>query len=84
MLDRLLHRGQGRAGCLPLARGLDLAVGGVAICLIALIAEFLLQYVQVEVAQGIGAQTAALETRVGGDVWIGLQQIGDSAEDLGA
>jgi hypothetical protein len=81
VLQRLLHGGQARARGLPLAR-LDLSVGRVAVWLVALIPDLFLEDVQVEVAQGLWAQAAALEALVGGDVRIGLQQIGDAAEDL--
>lgn len=44
--------------------------------------DFLLQNVQVKVAQSIGTQATALERGILGDVGVGLQQLGDVAEDL--
>lgn len=81
VLQRLVHGGQTGAGCLALAR-LDLSVGGIGVGLVALVADLFLEDVQVEIAQGIWAEAAALEARVRGDVWVGLQQLGDGAEDL--
>lgn len=83
VLDGFVDRGQARTGCLPLARGLDVSILDLAVHGALLALDLLLQDVQVEVAQGIGAQTAALEAPVGGDVGIVLQQLRDSAEDVG-
>lgn len=84
VLDGFLNGRQARAGGLPFARALDVSIGGIAIGKSLLAPDLLLQDVQVEVAQGIGAQTTALEALVGGDVGVALQQLRDSAEDVGS
>jgi hypothetical protein len=83
VLERFLDGGQARALPLPLGRvgavgGVRVAIGGM------LMLEFLLQPLEVEVAQGIGTETAGLEVLVGGDVRVLLQQVGYAGEDGGA
>lgn len=82
VLDRLLDRRQGGARGLALARGLRVGVGRVGIGRGALAPELVLEDVQVEVAQGIRAEAAALEALVLGDVRVALQQLRDPAEDV--
>lgn len=85
VLGGFLGGGQTGAGRLPLPRALDLS-GGRRVWrgILALAPDLILQDEQIEVAQRIGAQAAALEALVGGDVGVVLQQLRDPAEDRGA
>lgn len=69
---------------MPLSLGPVRGVGilGVAVAAL-LILQLSLQTLQVEVAQGIGAEAAGLEVAVGGDVRVLLQQVRDAGEDGG-
>jgi hypothetical protein len=86
VLDRFLDGGQARTRRFPLAGVLDVAIRiwRVAINCNLLALDLLLQNVQVKVAQGIRTETAALETPVGGDVRVVLQQLRDPGKDLAA
>lgn len=82
MLERFLDGGQGRALPLSLGRAGRVIVGGLLEAKLEL--AFPLQTLEVEVAQGIGTETAGLEVLVGGDVRVLLEQVGDAGEDGGA
>jgi hypothetical protein len=82
VLQRLLDRRQGWAMPLSLGRVRDGAMLSVAVAgVLNLNLDLPLQALQVEVAQGIGAQAAGLEVLVGGDVRVLLQQVRYPAED---
>jgi len=88
VLQRLGDGGQRRARLLPLARvcgavavPVRVAVR-VAIVVALLVLDLPAQALQVEVAQGIRAQAAALEGPVGDDVGVLLQLVRDLAEDI--
>jgi hypothetical protein len=82
VLDRLLDRRQGWARGLALARWLRVAIERLLVAVGALALDLVLEDVQVEVAQGVRAEAAALEALVLGDVRVALQQLRDSAEDV--
>jgi hypothetical protein len=86
MLRCLLGGGQARTGGFPLARALDFAIQrrGVLGSILSFSPDLLLQLMEIEIAQSIGAQTAALEALVGGDMGVVLQQLRNAAEDLRA
>jgi hypothetical protein len=83
VLQRLLHRGQRRARLLALA-----GVCGVAADMLARVGllevQLPAQALEVEVAQGVRAQAAALEELVAGDVRVLLEQVRDAAKHAGA
>lgn len=83
VLQRLLDGGQGGTGLLPLAR-----VGAMAVCVrglgALLVVQLFPQAVEVEVAESIGAQAAALVGLVVCDVRVLLQQVRDLGKDIGA
>jgi hypothetical protein len=81
VLQRLVDRGQHGAGLLSLARVRDIAVR-LPVMVALLVLELPAQALEVEVAQGIGAQAAALEVLVAGDVGVPLQLVRNPAEDV--
>jgi hypothetical protein len=82
VLQRLLDVGQHGTGLLPLAR-VAIAAGLVAV--VALLeVDLAPQPLEIEAAQGIRAEAAALEVAVAGDVGVLLQQVRDAGEDGGA
>lgn len=82
MSERLFEGLQFRTGRLPLGRPLDFPVGHLAILLVVFGAKLVFQLVQVEGAQGLRTETAALEVFVLGDVRVGLEQIGNLGPDI--
>jgi hypothetical protein len=80
VLQRLLHGRQRRSGLLPLPR-----IGGISIGFVAAVALLVLdlapQTLEIEVAQGIRTQTAALKRLVASDVGVLLQHVRDATED---
>jgi hypothetical protein len=88
VLQRLLDRRQRRARllALPGVRAVAVAVAAAAILAGVGLLELQLppQALQVEVAQRIRAQAAALEELVAGDVGVLLEQVRDAAKDAGA
>jgi hypothetical protein len=79
VLQRLLDRGQRGTGLLPLAW---VAIAGGVVAVIALLeVDLAPQPLEIEVAQGIRAETAALEVPVASDIGVLLQQVRDPAED---
>jgi hypothetical protein len=83
VLQRFLDGGQRRTGLLPLARVRDIAIRLLAVVTL-LVLDLPPQTLQVEVAQGIRAQAAALEVVVASDVGVLLQQVRNPAKDGGA
>lgn len=83
VLQRFLDRRQRRAGLLPLSRVRAVAIH-FPVRVGVLVLDLPPQAVQVEVAQGIRAEAAALEVLVAGDVGVLLQQVRNPAEDRGA
>lgn len=81
MLQRFLDRGQRWTRLLPFPRVCNVSIG-----LVIIVALFVLnlppQALQIKIAQGIRAQTAALEILVASDVGVLLQQVRDPAEDV--
>ena len=84
VLERLLDRGQHRPRGLSLPGVLVVAMLGAAVAAVAGLLQVNLppQTLQVEAAQGIGTQAAALEELLGCDVRVGLQQLGRLAEGI--
>jgi hypothetical protein len=83
VLQRLLDGGQCWAGLLALPRVPTVSIG-LFIVAALLVLNLLPQTLQVEVAQCIGTQPAALVVFVACNVGILLQQVRDAAEDSGA
>jgi hypothetical protein len=86
VLRCFLHRGKARAGRLALPGILDLSIIALAIAIrsivgLGLVLNLALQELEVPVPKRVWAQTTDLEAVGRSDMWIPLQQIGDSAED---
>ena len=85
ILQRVLDGGQARARSFALPRagltGADEAIGVLATGAVDLAQGLLFQQAQKHVAQSIGAQSAEFEGAVGADEWVGLEKLGDLAED---
>lgn len=80
VVERLLHAGQCWTRLLALARVCAISIGVVGVGA-DFIFNLLPQALQIEGAQGIWTETAALVVLVAGDVGVVLQQVGDPAKD---